>query len=87
MVTKRTTAILAAAAISTALTVPLAAAAKEAGDLVVRVRGVAFLTDTSGTTDVLGGSARTSDAYIPELDFTYFITKNIALELILATPA
>ncbi len=85
MVTKRTTAILAAAAISIALTVPLAAAAKEAGDLVVRVRGVAFLTDTSGTTDVLGGSARTSDAYIPELDFTYFITKNIALELILAT--
>ena len=86
MVTKRTTKIiLAAAVISTAMMAPLAAAAKEAGDLLVRVRAVAFITDTSGTTDVLGGSARTSDAYIPELDFTYFFTKNIAVELILAT--
>ena len=85
MLTKRLTLILVTAAISTAMIVPLAAVAKEAGDLLVRVRSVAFMTDTSGTTDVLGGSARTSDDFIPELDFTYFLTKNIALELILAT--
>ncbi len=85
MITKRVTLILATAAISTVLIAPLAAVAKEAGDLLVRLRGVAFMTDTSGTTDVLGGSARTSDDFIPELDFTYFFTKNIALELILAT--
>jgi len=64
---------------------PVSVMAKEAGDLVVRLRGVAFTTDTSGTTDTLGGSARTSDDYVPELDFSYFITKNIAAELILAT--
>lgn len=85
MVSKRKTAILAAAAISTLFILPATAIAKDAGDWLVRVRGIAFLTDTSGTTDVLGGSARTSDAFIPELDFSYFITKNIALELILAT--
>ena len=84
-VPKRSNAILAAAAISIVLIAPQATVAKDAGDLLVRVRGVSFLTDTSGTTDVLGGSARTSDAFIPELDFSYFITKNIALELILAT--
>lgn len=61
------------------------ALAKDKGDLLVRLRGIGFLTDTSGTTDVLGGSARTSDAYVPELDFTYFFTKHIAAELILAT--
>ncbi len=59
--------------------------AKDAGDFLVRLRGIGFLTDTSGTTDALGGSARTSDDFKPELDFTYFFTKNIAAELILAT--
>lgn len=59
--------------------------AKDAGDLRVRLRGIGFITDTSGTTDALGGSARTSNDYVPELDFSYFFTKNIAAELILAT--
>lgn len=66
--------------------IPVAEAfAKEAGDFRVRLRGVAFITDTDGTTNVLGGDAETSNDYIPELDFTYFFTKNIAAELILAT--
>lgn len=65
---------------------PIAEAyAKDAGDFKVRLRGLAFLTDTDGTTDALGGEAATSDDYVPELDFTYFFTKNIAAELILAT--
>ena len=59
--------------------------AKSKGDLMVRLRGVSFMSDTDGTTDTLGGSARTSDDVIPELDFTYFFTDNIAAELILAT--
>lgn len=59
--------------------------AKEKGDLLVRLRGIGFMTDTDGTTDTLGGNARTTDAFVPELDFTYFFTKNIAAELILAT--
>jgi outer membrane protein len=65
---------------------PIAEAyAKEAGDFKVRLRGLAMITDTSGTTDALGGSADTTNDYLPELDFTYFFTKNIAAELILAT--
>lgn len=59
--------------------------AKEKGDWVVRLRGLAFITDTDGTTDTLGGDARTSNDGIPELDFSYFFTDNIAVELILAT--
>ena len=59
--------------------------AKDAGDIVVRLRGIGVLTDTSGTTDLLGGDAVTSDEHVPELDFTYFFTPNIAAELILAT--
>lgn len=61
------------------------ALATEAGDLKVRLRGIGFITDTDGTTDALGGQASTSNDYVPELDFTYFVTKNIAAELILAT--
>jgi len=59
--------------------------AKEEGDLLVRLRSVAFLPDVDGTTDTLGGSAGVSDAASPELDFTYFFTDNIAAELILST--
>ena len=59
--------------------------AKEKGDWVARLRGLAFVTDTDGTTDTLGGAVRTSDDFIPELDFSYFFTDNIAVELILAT--
>lgn len=64
---------------------PTDAAAKEEGDWIVRLRNVAFLPDTKGTTDTLGGSAEAGDAMSPELDFTYFITDNIAAELILST--
>jgi len=85
MITKRANELLVAAVVLAAAIVPGAAAAKEAGDFVVRLRGIGFLTDTSGTTDVLGGSARTSNDWVPELDFSYFFTKNIAAELILAT--
>ena len=61
------------------------ALAKSKGDLVARFRTIAFNTDTDGTTDALGGSARTSNDVIPEVDFSYFLTDNIAAELILAT--
>jgi outer membrane protein len=47
--------------------------AKDQGDLLVRLRGLAFLTDTSGTTDSIGGSARTSNDFVTELDFFVFL--------------
>lgn len=74
-------AVLGAALLVAGLSTP--AVAKEKGDILARLRAVAFLTDTSGTTDEFGGVARTSDDFIPELDFTYFFTDNIAAELIL----
>ena len=61
---------LAIALISTA-----PARAGEAGDLLVRLRGVGFMADTHGSTDALGGSASTTNDYVPELDFSYFFTK------------
>lgn len=63
---------------------PAAVAAKQKGDFLVRVRAAAFIPDESGTSNV-GGSANLDNDFIPELDFTYFFTKNIAAELILAT--
>lgn len=51
----------------------------------VRVRGVAVTPDESANIDVTGGDASISSTFIPELDFTYFFTKNFAAELILGT--
>jgi outer membrane protein len=65
-------------------------AAKSDGDWLVRLRGIAVLPDENLDADsgALGGSAADADiddAYVPELDFTYFFTPNLAVELILAT--
>lgn len=85
MKTIKTTAVCALAALAFVAADAGQAFAKDAGDIKVRLRGIGFLTETDGTTDALGGDARTSNDYVPELDFTYFFTKNIAAELILAT--
>lgn len=61
------------------------AMAHDAGDLLVRFRGIVVTPDESGSTDVLGGDISVDTSYAPEIDFTYFITKNIAIELIAAT--
>lgn len=64
---------------------PSSAIAKEAGDIMVRLRGIILAPDASGTTDAIGGSAHVGSDVVPELDFSYFFTQNIAAELILAT--
>jgi outer membrane protein len=51
----------------------------------VRLRGVAIIPSESADIEVIGGDVDISTAFIPELDFTYFFTKNIAAELILGT--
>lgn len=51
----------------------------------VRFRGVGVVPDGKSTVGVIGGEVIPSNAIIPELDFTYFFTKNIAAELILGT--
>jgi outer membrane protein len=63
-------------------------AAAEQGDWLVRLRGI-IVAPTENTSDVLpgfpGGQVGVENAFVPELDFTYFFTRNIAAELILAT--
>lgn len=61
---------------------------KSAGDIVVRARGLAVLPQEKGTLNSpLGdiGSAKVGNDYIPEVDFSYFFTDNIAAELIAGT--
>lgn len=51
----------------------------------VRVRGVGVVPEEKSTIKTIGGKVNASNELIPELDFTYFFTKNIAAELILGT--
>jgi len=52
----------------------------------VRLRGVGVVTpNQSANIGIIGGDVQISDAFIPELDFTYFFTEHFAAELILGT--
>ena len=50
------------------------------GDLLVRARAIAITPNESSTL-----ALDVSNQTVPELDFTYFLTNNLALELILGT--
>ncbi len=62
-----------------------AMAQEEASPWQVRVRGIAVVPDEGGPVSPIGGTVNIDDSFVPELDFTYFFTDNIAAELILAT--
>ncbi|HRN99616.1 MAG TPA: OmpW family outer membrane protein, partial [Flavobacterium sp.] len=51
----------------------------------IRARGVAVIPSEAGTPDIIGGDVAISNAFIPELDITYYFTENFAAELILGT--
>ena len=60
----------------------------EKGDFVVRARATYVAPDESSKLKALSGvdhSLEVESNTIPEIDFSYYITKNIAAELILAT--
>lgn len=71
--------------------VPAAATAQnrlEAGDVLVRVRGIAVVPNESSgpvTPAFPGATVGVTNAVMPEIDFTYMATDNIGFELILAT--
>lgn len=73
---------------TTALTTTRAAAddagfkAKAAGDILIRARGIYVVPDEK--LDGISGLS-ISNEVVPEVDFSYFVTDNIALELIAAT--
>lgn len=62
---------------------------KEAGDFLIRLRGIGVLPEEDSELTVDGneisGEATVDDTFVPELDISYFLTDNLALELILAT--
>jgi outer membrane protein len=64
---------------------PTLLSAQEAGDWLIRGRVIYVAPAEDSTVNVIGGDAEADDAVVPELDFTYFFTSNIAAELILAT--
>lgn len=72
-------------ALAAAVTAPVIANAKEEGDWLIRGRGIYVTPDESATISLIGGDASVGNEFTPELDFTYFLTDNIGLELILAT--
>ena len=51
----------------------------------IRVRAIGVLPQESAKIGVIGGDVNISNAYVPELDITYFFAKNFSAELILAT--
>lgn len=51
----------------------------------MRLRVVGVVPDEKSDVTTIGGKVDVSNEIIPELDFTYFFTKNIATELILGT--
>ncbi len=53
--------------------------------LQVRLRALMVSPDESATIEAIGGDVDISTSVIPELDITYFFTKNVAAELILGT--
>lgn len=52
--------------------------------LLVRGRAVAVIPQSSADITVIGGDTELSNAYVPELDLTWFFTPNIAVEAIAA---
>ncbi|MDG4721429.1 MULTISPECIES: OmpW/AlkL family protein [Thalassospira] len=59
---------------------------KQAGDIVIRARGIAMVPDEDTYDDTIGsGEGKLSNDVVPEVDFSYFLTNNLALELIAAT--
>ncbi|CAM4299170.1 outer membrane protein [Pedobacter westerhofensis] len=51
----------------------------------IRLRGVGVLPQESASVGVIGGEAKISNSFIPELDFTYYFSNHWAAELILGT--
>ncbi len=70
---------------ASALAVTSTAAAKEAGDWLIRGRVIAVVPDESSKITPIGGAAKVGNEVTAELDFSYFLTDHVAAELILAT--
>ncbi|MBI0433799.1 OmpW family protein [Roseomonas sp. KE0001] len=89
-VTKRMGAALAAVVMGSALLAGPALAqdavrGKRAGDMVLGFGVIGVLPEKGGRVDAIGGKPQASDTATPQLDFTYFATPHLSLNLIAAT--
>lgn len=79
-------ALLATSMLSAPATAQTADGGKSAGSIMVRARLIDVMPQNSTSSiSGIGGSVKTTDMVTPEVDFSYFITENIAVELIAAT--
>lgn len=76
---------------ASAFTFSSQAQAKDLGDGIwakerfqIRLRGIGVLPDGGGNTTI-NGRPEPDNAFVPEVDFTYFFSEHIAAELIVAT--
>ena len=49
-------------------------------DWLIRARALAIQTNADGTSNEMGGSVKTGDDLIPEIDITYYLADNISVE-------
>ncbi|MEL6363369.1 MAG: OmpW family outer membrane protein [Pseudomonadota bacterium] len=79
------TAGVAAAAIATPIPVAAEEPIAQAGDFLIRLRAIGILPKEGADITVIGGDVEIEDKWVPEIDFSYFVTNNIAFELIAAS--
>ncbi|HEV2676403.1 MAG TPA: OmpW family outer membrane protein [Aliidongia sp.] len=58
---------------------------KSADSLLVRVRGLGIMPDTSSSISAIHGQVHVSDTVAPEVDASYFLTDGFAIETIVTT--
>lgn len=81
----RSRALFAATVAAAAALAPAVGAAQDAGSWLVRVRAVHLDSVNKDNTD-LGANLTINNKWLPELDISYFLTPNIAAELVLTYP-
>ena len=81
-------AVALAAAVTTGAAAQTAPRGKQAGDFVVGLGGIGVLPSNDGgsvSPSAVGGKVHASNSGTAQLDFTYFFTPNVAVNLIAAT--
>ena len=71
------------AAVFATLAAVASPAMAESGDWLGRLRGIDVMPNEGATISPIGGDVDISDQIVPELDITYFVQDNWAVELIL----
>ena len=57
--------------------------AADSEDWLIRARALAIQTTADGSSNEMGGSVKTGDDVIPEIDITYYLADNISVETML----